>query len=76
MLGGMRGAISVALVASLPPSSFKSILQTLTFGVVLLSLVIQYIALSKYVKNVFHYDDATIDSQKRLKIISGYNSQQ
>jgi monovalent cation:H+ antiporter, CPA1 family len=33
MLGGMRGAISVALVASLPPSSFKSILQTLTFGV-------------------------------------------
>jgi CPA1 family monovalent cation:H+ antiporter len=63
MLGGMRGAISLALVASLPPSSFKSILQTLTFGVVLLSLVIQYIALSKYVRNVFHYDDATINRQ-------------
>jgi len=61
MLGGMRGAISVALVASLPPSSFKSILQTLTFGVVLLSLVIQYIGLSKYVRSVFHYDDATIN---------------
>ena len=64
MLGGMRGAISVALVASLPPSSFKSILQTLTFGVVLLSLVIQYIALSKYVRNVFHHDDATINRQQ------------
>jgi monovalent cation:H+ antiporter, CPA1 family len=64
LLGGMRGAISVALVASLPPSNFKSILQTLTFGVVLLSLVIQYVALSKYVKNVFHHDDASIDKQQ------------
>jgi monovalent cation:H+ antiporter, CPA1 family len=53
LVGGMRGAISVALVASLPPSDFKNILQTITFGVVLLSLVIQYIFLSKYVKNVF-----------------------
>lgn len=63
MLGGMRGAISVALVASLPPSNFKSILQTLTFGVVLLSLVIQYIALSKYVRNVFNYNDASINKK-------------
>ena len=53
LVGGMRGAISVALVASLPPSDFKNILQTITFGVVLLSLVIQYIVLSKYVKKVF-----------------------
>jgi CPA1 family monovalent cation:H+ antiporter len=64
MLGGMRGAISVALVASLPPSNFKSILQTLTFGVVLLSLVIQYIALSKYVRNVFNYNDASINKKQ------------
>ena len=64
LLGGMRGAISVALVASLPPSNFKSILQTLTFGVVLLSLVIQYVALSKYVRNVFHHDDASINKQQ------------
>ena len=64
LLGGMRGAISVALVASLPPSNFKSILQTLTFGVVLLSLVIQYVALSKYVRNVFHHDDAGINKQQ------------
>ena len=53
LIGGMRGAISVALVASLPTSEFKNILQTLTFGVVLLSLIIQYIVLSKYVKKVF-----------------------
>jgi len=53
LVGGMRGAISVALVASLPPSDFKNLLQTITFGVVLLSLIIQYILLSKYVKKVF-----------------------
>jgi monovalent cation:H+ antiporter, CPA1 family len=53
LVGGMRGAISVALVASLPPSDFKNILQTITFGVVLLSLIIQYVVLSKYVKRVF-----------------------
>ncbi|MDQ6862881.1 MAG: sodium:proton antiporter [Thermoproteota archaeon] len=53
LVGGMRGAISVALVASLPPSDFKNILQTITFGVVLLSLIIQYVVLSRYVKRVF-----------------------
>ena len=49
----MRGAISVALVASLPPSDLKNILQSITFGVVLLSLIIQYVVLSKYVKRIF-----------------------
>lgn len=53
LIGGMRGAISVALVASLPPSNLKNLLQTITFGVVLLSLIIQYVVLSKYVKRVF-----------------------
>jgi CPA1 family monovalent cation:H+ antiporter len=56
VLGGMRGAISVALVASLPESEFKSILETITFGVVLSSLVIQYIALTSYVKKHFRQD--------------------
>src|SRR6185437_5075268 len=56
VLGGMRGAISVALVASLPESEFKSILETITFGVVLSSLVIQYIALTSYVKRHFRQD--------------------
>ena len=53
MLGGMRGALSVALVASLPPTSFKNTIATITFGVVLTSLIIQYFALTKYVKRVF-----------------------
>jgi CPA1 family monovalent cation:H+ antiporter len=60
MLGGMRGAISVALVASIPSTAgeFKTTLETITFGVVLLSLVIQYIALTKYVRKVFPKDTA------------------
>lgn len=53
MLGGMRGALSVALVASLPQSSFKSTIATITFGVVLASLIIQYITLTRYVGKVF-----------------------
>jgi CPA1 family monovalent cation:H+ antiporter len=53
VLGGMRGALSVALVASLPESSFKNTIATITFGVVLSSLIIQYIGLARYVKKVF-----------------------
>ena len=60
VLGGMRGALSVALVASLPAedisSNLKNLIATLTFGVVLLSLIIQYIGLTKYVKKVFPSD--------------------
>ncbi|MGN6350448.1 MAG: cation:proton antiporter, partial [Candidatus Nitrosocosmicus sp.] len=52
MIGGMRGALSVALVSSLPQSDLKNELEILTFGVVLLSLIIQYFALSKYLKKV------------------------
>jgi monovalent cation:H+ antiporter, CPA1 family len=53
VLGGMRGALSVALVASLPESTFKNTIATITFGVVLASLIIQYIGLTRYVKKVF-----------------------
>ena len=50
MIGGMRGALSVALVTSLPESSVKNKLEVLTFGVVLISLTVQYFILTKYVK--------------------------
>ena len=50
MIGGMRGAVAVALVASLPAGALKDKLEALTFGVVLASLIIQYIALTKYIK--------------------------
>ncbi|MGI0093710.1 MAG: cation:proton antiporter, partial [Nitrosotalea sp.] len=53
MIGGMRGALSVALVATLPESEIKEILKTITFGVVLSSLLIQYPILSRYIKKAF-----------------------
>ncbi|MGI0046024.1 MAG: cation:proton antiporter [Nitrosotalea sp.] len=53
MIGGMRGALSVALVATLPESNFKDILEPITFGVVLSSLIVQYPLLSRYIKKVF-----------------------
>ncbi len=52
MVGGMRGALSVALVTSLPLSELKDKLEIITFGVVLSSLIIQYISLSKYLKKL------------------------
>ena len=52
MIGGMRGALSVALVTSLPQSELKDRLEIITFGVVLSSLIIQYIILSKYLKKL------------------------
>ncbi|HJU14114.1 MAG TPA: sodium:proton antiporter [Candidatus Nitrosotalea sp.] len=53
MIGGMRGALSVALVATLPESQFKDILEPITFGVVLSSLLVQYPILSRYIKKAF-----------------------
>jgi CPA1 family monovalent cation:H+ antiporter len=62
MLGGMRGAISVALAASLPESEFKNTVLSITFGVVLCSMIIQYILLSRYVRKSFpNYNDGTAD---------------
>jgi CPA1 family monovalent cation:H+ antiporter len=69
----MRGAISVALVASLPESNLKNTIATITFGVVLSSLIIQYIGLTRYVKKVFpeeggnsgivHTDDSPVKTE-------------
>jgi monovalent cation:H+ antiporter, CPA1 family len=69
VLGGMRGAISVALVASLPEGNFKNTIATITFGVVLSSLIIQYIGLTRYVKKVFSEGgDGTIRDDNSSKV--------
>jgi CPA1 family monovalent cation:H+ antiporter len=60
MLGSMRGAISVALAASLPESDFRNTILSITFGVVLCSLIIQYIVLSKYVQRKFVPFEASV----------------
>jgi CPA1 family monovalent cation:H+ antiporter len=40
-IAGLRGAVSVALALSLPESSFKDTIVAMTFGVALLSLIVQ-----------------------------------
>lgn len=61
-MGGMRGSLSVALVATLPESELKDTLKTITFGVVLASLIIQYPILTRYIKKVF---PATIETSQK-----------
>lgn len=49
-VAGLRGAISIALVLSLPESQFKNALVAMTFGVALLSLVVQGEFLQLYLR--------------------------
>src|SRR5208337_3588834 len=48
---GLRGAVSVALVLSLPESSSGGIITAMVFGVALISLIIQAEILQTYIKN-------------------------
>jgi len=49
---GLRGAVSVALALSLPESAFKDAVVAMTFGVALLSLIVQAEILQAYLKTV------------------------
>lgn len=48
--GGLRGGISVALVLSLPPSAYKETLLTVTYAVVIFSIVIQGLTLKQAIR--------------------------
>lgn len=54
--GGLRGGISVALALSLPPSTFKNILITITFVVVLFSILVQGLTIERLILRLFHQD--------------------
>jgi len=49
---GLRGAVSVALALSLPESGFKDTIVAMTFGVALLSLIVQAEVLQTYLRTV------------------------
>jgi CPA1 family monovalent cation:H+ antiporter len=51
-VAGLRGAVSVALALSLPEGEFKDAIVAMTFGVALLSLVVQAEILQEYLKRV------------------------
>jgi monovalent cation:H+ antiporter, CPA1 family len=54
MLGGMRGALSIALVASLPSSiPSRDLITSMVLGVAFISIVVQGPLLSRYVHRTF-----------------------
>ena len=50
--GGLRGGISIALVLSLPDSPYKATLLTVTFVVVVFSVVVQGLTISRVIRRV------------------------
>ena len=53
MIGGMKVALIVVLVSSIITGELKDKLEFITFGVVLVSLIIHYIVLTNYIKKMF-----------------------
>jgi CPA1 family monovalent cation:H+ antiporter len=49
--GGLRGAVSIALVLSLPESNYKDTITAMTFGVALISLIVQAEILNAYLRH-------------------------
>lgn len=45
--GGLRGGISIALALSLPPSSYKAVIVTVTYIIVLFSILVQGLTIGK-----------------------------
>ena len=52
-LGGMRGALAIALVSAIPDNALRSEVATLTFGVVMLSILVQGSLLVRYAGRTF-----------------------
>jgi CPA1 family monovalent cation:H+ antiporter len=50
--GGLRGGISVALALSLPPGPEREVIVTVTYAVVVFSILIQGLTLGRLVRRV------------------------
>lgn len=55
--GGLRGGISVALALSLPENAFKAPLLTATYAVVVFSVIVQGLTMSRLVRRVVTMPD-------------------
>jgi CPA1 family monovalent cation:H+ antiporter len=62
-VAGLRGAVSVALALSLPEGKFKDAIVAMTFGVALLSLVVQAEILQAYLKRVDLHESHDVSLQ-------------
>ncbi len=50
--GGLRGGISVAMALSLPPNDSRSLILTLTYFVVVFSILVQGVTVGRLIRNV------------------------
>lgn len=50
--GGLRGGISIALSLSLPSSPFKNIIVSITFVIVIFSIIVQGVTVEKVIKKL------------------------
>ncbi len=67
MLGGMRGALSIALVAALPSDLPGRVLITdMTFGVAIISILVQGPLLTTYARDAFGTQQTLAESQPPL----------
>jgi len=49
--GGLRGGLAVALALSLPESSYRSLVLTMTYSVVIFSVIFQGLTMKSLVKS-------------------------
>lgn len=73
MIGGVRGALSIALAASIAASAYVTsqnvnAINTMVFGVALISITIQAGILSKYAKRAFHQDQEREHEQLNIRL--------
>ena len=63
--GGLRGAVSIALVLSLPDFQGKEILFNATYGVVLFSLLVQGLTMQKFLAKVIPTTESAAERPKK-----------
>jgi len=75
MLGGVRGALSIALSASISGSGLVSsadsdIVTTMVLGVAFISILFQTSVLSRYIRRVFKREEDTLSSLRQHESIT------
>ncbi len=62
--GGLRGGISVALALSLPDVEFKSAILTMTYAVVVFSIIVQGLTMKPLVRHLMRRDETMLADEE------------
>ncbi len=72
--GGLRGTIPVALALSLGDVPYRSLLASMTLGVVLFSLIVQGLSLELLIRRIFRRDERIEDFETSVARFIALNS--